>query len=190
MATPSEQVEPVEMMWNQYRTRLLSFIRSRVSDDSDAEDILQEVFIRVHYHLCCSQEWNKPEAWIYQISRNLIIDYYRRRRSTVEISEDLPDEEDLLDDDPQTQLALSLKDTIALIPEPYRQALILAEYQGFSQKEIANRLGISYSGAKSRVQRAREKLRDLLLTCCHFELDRRGRIINYYERCCGCNPVH
>jgi RNA polymerase sigma-70 factor (ECF subfamily) len=78
---------------------------------------------------------------------------------------------------------------IAGLPEHYRQALLLTEYQGLTQEQLAERLGISLSGAKSRVQRAREKLRDMLLRCCHFEFDRRGRIVDYYQRCCCCHPV-
>ncbi len=183
-----EQVDPLEIIWEQYCCRLLAFIRSRVSDELDAEDILQEVFFRIHRNLCCSTQWDKPESWIYQITRNLIIDTYRRRRESTEIPENLPADDDIPEDDPEAQLALSLRETIDALPEPYRQALVLTEYQGLSQIEMAERVGISYSGAKSRVQRGREKLRDLLLACCHFELDRRGRIIDYYERCCLCNP--
>ena len=181
----------LELLWDQYSRRLRAFIRSRVWDDAEAEDILQEVFIRVHRNLCCrpEPEWNKPESWIYQIARHLIIDHYRRRRETVEIPESLPAEPDLPEEDPEAVLALSLEEMINELPEPYRQALILTAYQGLSQKQMAESLGISLSGAKSRVQRAREKLRDMLLRCCHFELDRRGRIVDYYQRCCCCHPV-
>lgn len=182
------QSDTLQILWDQYSSRLLTFIRSRVSDDADAEDILQEVFIRLHRVLCCSNQWNKPESWIYRVTRNLIIDYYRRRRDWAELPEDLSIEADFPEDDPQAQLALSLRETIEMLPETYRQALILTEYQGLSQKELASRLGLSLSGAKSRIQRARLKLRDLLLACCHFELDRRGGIIDYYQRCCCCNP--
>ena len=155
---------------------LRAFIRSRVGDDADAEDILQEVFIRVHRNLCClpEPEWHRPESWIYQIARHLIIDHYRRRRELVAIPENWPAEPDMPEEDPEALLALSLREMIDELPEPYRQALILTEYQGLSQKQLAERLGISLSGAKSRVQRAREKLRDMLLRCCHFEFDRRG----------------
>ncbi len=178
----------LERMWEQYSRRLLAFIRSRVADDAEAEDILQEVFIRVHRNLCCQPDWNKPEGWIYQIARNLIIDHYRQRRTVAELPEDLADEPDLLEDDPEAELALSLKEMIADLPEPYRQALLLTEYEGLSQKELANRQGLSLSGAKSRVQRARDRLRDMLLDCCHFVLDRRGRVVDYYACCCTCNP--
>jgi RNA polymerase sigma-70 factor (ECF subfamily) len=179
----------LELLWDQYSRRLGAFIRSRVSDDGEAEDILQEVFIRVHRNLCCQSEWNKPEGWFYQIARNLIIDHYRRRRELVEIPESLPAELDLPEEDAETVLALSLKEMIDELPEPYRQALLLTEYQGLSQKQLAKSQGISLSGAKSRVQRARDKLRDMLLRCCHFEFDRRGRIVDYYERCCCCHPA-
>ena len=181
--------DPVELLWEQYSTRLRAFIRSRVWDDAEAEDILQEVFIRIHRHLCCQPDWNKPKSWIYQIARNLIIDHYRRRRETVELPESLPAEPDLPEEDPEAVLALSLREMIDGLPEHYRQALLLTEYQGLTQKQLAERLGISLSGAKSRVQRAREKLRDMLLRCCHFEFDRRGRIVDYYQRCCCCHPV-
>ena len=186
--------EPIEALWNQYSRRLGTFIRSRVEDDAEAEDILQEVFIRIHRNLCCQADRDKPESWIYQIARNLIIDHYRKRRTWVELPENLLSDPDWgewvnLEDDPEAKLALSLREMIDELPEPYSQALILTEYQGLSQKQLAERLGISLSGAKSRVQRAREKLRDMLLNCCHFELDRRGRVLDYYQLCCCCNPV-
>jgi RNA polymerase sigma-70 factor (ECF subfamily) len=179
------QNDELKALWERYCCRLLAFIRSRIADESEAEDILQEVFIRIHRSLCCT-EWNKPEGWIYQIARNLIIDHHRGRKETVEVDESLPAREETgSEDDPATRLAFSLRETIEALPEPYCQALVLTEYEGLSQKELAARMGISLSGAKSRVQRAREKLRNMLLTCCHFELDRRGRIIDYYKRC-GC----
>ncbi len=181
----------LELWWDQYSQRLRAFIRGRVWDDGEAEDILQEVFIRIHRNLCCrpEAEWNKPESWIYQIARNLIIDHYRRQREMVEIPDSLPAAPDLPEEDPEAVLALSLKEMIDELPGPYRQALLLTEYQGLSQRQLAESQGISLSAAKSRVQRARDKLRDMLLRCCHFEFDRRGRILDYYDHCCGCNPT-
>ena len=183
------QADELKALWERYCCRLLAFIRGRIADESEAEDILQEVFIRIHRNLCC-QAWNKPEGWIYQITSNLIIDHYRSRRETVEVDESVPAREQVgVEDDPVARLSFSLRETIDGMPEPYRQALLLTEYDGLSQKELASRMGISLSGAKSRVQRAREKLRDMLLVCCHFELDRRGRIIDYYKRCCRCGAA-
>ncbi len=165
-----------------------AFIRGRVADEDDVEDLLQEVFVRIHTHLCCLRDLSKLESWIYQIARNAIIDHYRSRRPGVELSESIPFEDDIDSYHPAANLAFSLGGMVAELPAPYRDALVLTEYQGLNQRQLADRLGISFSGAKSRVQRARRMLRDMLLTCCHFELDRRGAIIDYYERCCCCNP--
>jgi len=179
----------LETIWDQYSAQLLAFIRSRVADECEAEDLLQEVFLRIHLNLCCLQDLSKLESWVYQITRNAIIDYYRSRRDTFELRETLPAESDFDEEDAESELAPSLKELINELPAAYREALILTEYQGLSQKELAQRVGISLPGAKSRVQRARQMIRDMLLNCCHFELDRRGRIIDYHELCCCCNPT-
>jgi RNA polymerase sigma-70 factor, ECF subfamily len=176
----------VEAVWDRYAARLLAFIRGRVSDPHDAEDLLQEAFLRIHRGLCCLREWTSLEPWVYQIARNLVIDHYRARHPAAEAPEDLEAPAPDPADEPARELAASLREIVQQLPEPYRQALILTELEGMSQKRLAETAGISLSGAKSRVQRARGKLRDMLLACCHFELDRRGRIIDYHARCCCC----
>jgi RNA polymerase sigma-70 factor, ECF subfamily len=186
----NDLVNPVfESIWDDYCCRLLNFIRGRVSDEAEAEDLLQEVFIRVHDHLCCLPQPEKMDGWIYTIARNLIIDSYRRRHETSPLSENLSEETESTEPDASTTLALSLKDMVLELPDHYRDALLMTEYQGLSQVDLAGKLGLSVSAAKSRVQRAREKLRVMLLACCHFELDRRGRVIDYHERCHTCNPT-
>ena len=185
---PARATIQLENLWEQYCCRLKAFIRSRVADENDVEDLLQEVFVRVHTHLCCLRDLSKLESWIYQIARNAIIDHYRSSRPGAKLSESIPSEDETDSYDPEAALALSLGGMVAELPVPYRDALVLTEYQGLNQRQLANQLGISFSGAKSRVQRARRMLRDMLLACCHFELDRRGAIIDYYERCCCCNP--
>lgn len=87
-------------------------------------------------------------------------------------------------------IAEGLADMIRGLPEPYRQALELSELEGIPQRKVAERLGISLSGAKSRIQRGRKLLRDALLECCHFDFDRRGRILEFVPRapCCHNKP--
>ncbi len=79
-------------------------------------------------------------------------------------------------------MACWLKPMIDDLPDKYREALWLTEFEGLTQVELAERLGISVSGAKSRVQRGRSLLRHDLLDCCQFEFDRRGGIIGYTTR--------
>lgn len=172
-------------LYQNLHQRLRAFILRRVSDEAAAEDILQDVFLKTHARLASRQNHDRLEAWVYQIARNAIIDYYRRARPLTDLSDDLPLPADE-DPDPAAALALSLREMVEALPEPYRQALLLTEFEGLSQVELAERLGISLSGAKSRVQRARQKVKDALLTCCHIEFDRRGRVLDYWEHCCCC----
>jgi len=64
------------------------------------------------------------------------------------------------------------------LPEPYRKALVLTELEGLTQQELADKVGISLSGAKSWVQRGRQQLKEMLTECCAFEFDRRGGVID------------
>jgi RNA polymerase sigma-70 factor (ECF subfamily) len=177
-----------EQVWERFHMPLLQFIRRRVHDEETAEDLLQDVFLKIHQQIEILKDARKLESWIYQIARYAIIDYYRSKRSVVPLDApevcDLPAE--LPDDDIVSELFPAVRFMLNSLPARDRQALILTEYQGLTQKELGERLGISFSGAKSRVQRAREKLKQELLACCHFELDRRGHILNYQSRCQCC----
>jgi RNA polymerase sigma-70 factor (ECF subfamily) len=182
------QADQLKELWREYAARVRAFIRGRVRDEAEADDMLQEVFLRVHTGLCCKEAVTRLDSWIYRVTRNLLIDHRRRHRPSSELPEDVPAvEEERPEDDPRAMLAFSLRATIDELPAVYREALLATEYDGLSQRELANRAGISLSGAKSRVQRAREKLRELLLDCCHFELDRLGRVVDYHARCCACS---
>ena len=184
---PATRNEQVEALWHQLNARLRQFICARVSDCDAADDLLQDVFLRIHSHIDTLRQQDRLQSWVYQIARNAIVDYYRSQRPTSELSETLVEEPDIPDgEDAAMRLASGMREMVEALPEPYRQALLLTEFEGLSQRELADRVGISLSGAKSRVQRARLKVRDMLLECCHLELDRRGAVIDYYERCCCC----
>jgi RNA polymerase sigma-70 factor (ECF subfamily) len=188
-----------EQAWEAFHAPLYQFIRRRVADEATAEDLLQEVFLKIHQQGASLRDARRLESWIYQITRNLIIDSYRSHRQPmasldVEEAIDLPEE--LSDDDIVSELLPCVRAMVLALPDQDRQALILTQYQGLTQKELGERLGLSFSGAKSRVQRAREKLKQELLACCHFELDRRGHILDYYPHCdcceqsAGCSETH
>lgn len=176
----------VEQAWMTFHTPLLQFVRRRVADKASAEDILQDVFLKAHTHIDTLSDTAKLQSWLYQLTRNAVIDHYRRTRVTVTISEDVPAFVQEDENDAVAQLTPAVKAMVAALPDIYHEALRLTEYEGLTQKELAERLGISVSGAKSRVQRARQMLRQMLLDCCHFELDRRNAIISYQPRCACC----
>jgi len=181
-------IDITEHAWYTLHEPLRAFFRKRVRSEEAVEDLLQDVFLRIHLYADTLREEDKLESWIYQIVRHRVTDYYRRQKPVVSLEEVDQDTflEAMPEEDVQAELAPSVAAMVHALPEPYREALYLTEYQGLSQRDLATRLGLSFSGAKSRVQRAREKLRQLLLDCCHFEFDRLGRVIDYQPRCACC----
>jgi RNA polymerase sigma-70 factor (ECF subfamily) len=146
---------------------------------------LQDVFLKIHTNIDTLRTQDRLASWIYQITRNAIADYYRAQRPTAELAETIPVAEELVDDDAVRELSPCVAAMVEELPDTYREALRLTEYEGMSQKALSDRLGISFSGAKSRVQRARTKIKEQLLDCCHFQFDYAGRIIDYQSHC-GC----
>jgi RNA polymerase sigma-70 factor, ECF subfamily len=196
-------------LWNACCCALKSYILKRVSDPSLADDILQDIFVKIHLNVDSIQDDTKICNWAYQITRNTIIDYYRKKKEhPIDVDELLSDDFDedeqvkeisinkdilpsIVDTNelsPAQEIAAGLRELVESLPEKYAQALLLVEFEGISQIELAKRLGISLSGAKSRVQRGRQMLKDELMKCCHFEFDKYGTIINSCPAaCCCCN---
>ena len=182
----------VEAAWRELHDQLLGFIARRVRTREDAEDILQEVMLRIHRSSGELEHVERVTGWIYRIAGNAIVDYYRKpaRRELPagwQADVEAPGESESVADEPDTaelrgELARCLTPLVERLPASYRQALVLTELEGVTQAEAAARLGLSLSGMKTRVQRARGRLKDLLLDCCHVELDRRRGVTGYRSR--------
>lgn len=178
----------IESIWEEFNTPLKSFIKRRVKNDHDVDDILQNVFYKIHNSISNLKESDKIHAWVYRIARNAIIDFYRAQKSEEYISELSEDIVSEIEDESTAndEIAQCLKAMIKHLPEKYKQAIILTEFQNLTQKELGERMGLSVSGAKSRIQRARVKLKEMLLSCCHLEFDRLGNVIDYRHKCSDC----
>ena len=169
-----------EKIWEQFSDKLKYFMLQRVSDEQVAEDLLQETFVRIHRKLDDIADSERLSSWVFQIARNLIIDHYRVSARQHDASTDFIEAGTDNDERNVNEMVMGwLPNMIAQLPDPYRDAVELYELQGIPRQEIADRLGISLSDAKSRVQRVREKLKPRLFDCCSFEMDRRGNIIGY-----------
>jgi RNA polymerase sigma-70 factor (ECF subfamily) len=175
-----------EQLWETFSGPLHQFISRRVPDPYSAEDILQDVFLKIHIHISSLRTDDRLTSWIYQITRNAIADYYRAQRPTADLADAIDVPGNLVEDDAVRELSPCVAVMVDELPETYREALRLTEYEGLSQKALSERLGISFSGAKSRVQRARAKIKEQLLNCCYFQFDYAGRIIDYQPRCACC----
>ncbi len=179
----------LETVWTDVASKLRGYIRTRVRDHAAAEDILQDVFLKAHRRIAQLKSPEKLEGWLFLIARNAVSDYYRKSKQHEELSEDLAMETQAAELENACQLRAAFRRMIEELPAPYGEALILTEIGGLTQKELAERLGISLSGAKSRVQRGRERLKEALLDCCQLEFDRRGGVIDCTPRHEGCCPT-
>ena len=175
-----------DTVYHDFDNRLRKFIRGRVADNEMAEDILQDVYIKIHDNIGQVRDADRLTSWVYQITRNTIIDQYRRTRPEVEL-EDVLVAPQASEPDIFTELADSVRTMLNCLPPSSRQALELADLRGMKQEEVASNLGLSISGAKSRIQRARQKLKQAFMACCHFELDHNGRVAEFQSNCDHCS---
>lgn len=200
-----EAVKTVETehVWRELHESIEHFVRRRVREPADVDDIVQRIFLRVHRSLPTLREADRLHAWLYQTARRAIVDHYRASAHRHEVpagdTRDVVAEKKMTtavpDEDPSAlqELAGCVKPLLDTLAEADREALHLVEVEGLTQVEAARRLGLSVSGMKSRVQRARARLRAVVDACCRLELDRRGGLIAYEpragSRCGECEPA-
>jgi RNA polymerase sigma-70 factor (ECF subfamily) len=177
---PSILMMTTEALYQDFSSRLRSFIRARVPDTAAADDLLQEVFLRIHQKKDTLRQEPRLVSWLYQITRNVIVDYYRQQKPQAP----LPDvAADPAPEHTTHDFARCLGRMVTQLPPAYAEALQQTELGSLSQKAYAAALGISYSGAKSRVQRAKEKLKDMFISCCALETDAYGNVIAAKASC-------
>lgn len=189
-----------QQIWDEVQSGLRGFIWKRVTDESTVEDLSQEVFIRMQRGLGGLKDQSRLLPWIYRIARHVIIDYYRVHDKQPAWPVGLASDLEMLhpaflsvrssEDSGQLrrELAGCLRPMIERLSEDYRQAITLVDLEGLHQHEAAMRLGLSVSGMKSRVQRGRRQLREMLEACCVIALDRRRGVVDYEVRDAWCNP--
>lgn len=172
--------------WEQISIQLNKYIKKHINNNSDAEDILQEVLLKIYNSIDDLRDYRKINAWVYKISKNTIIDYYRNKNKELAQLDENIFEEYVGDDSYNNEISKCLNTMIDYLPEKYKEVIKLIEYNGLTQKEVSQYLGISVSAVKSRVHRARGMLKKMLIECCYIELDRLGNVIDYKHKKTDC----
>lgn len=197
-----ENVINTQTLWRRFSEQVHQYIRSKVSSDEEAEDILQDIFIRIHQGIDKLRHEDRVQSWVYGIARRALVDHYRKKGRNKEQSAVDPVTKRAVEDpvldlnefdgshDVHEEVLSWLIPMIDELPEKYAKPLKMADVEGKTQQEVADRLGLSLSGAKSRVQRAREKLGAVLAACCEVEFGGSGRAVAYHkieeEKCDDC----
>jgi RNA polymerase sigma-70 factor (ECF subfamily) len=174
-------------LWAAFAPSLRRFLARRVPNGVEADDLLQDVFLRVVRHLPTLRSTDRPEVWLFQIARNAVRDSLRARLRRDGRTDALDDDVEAAPEDAdvpaaQAELAPCLSAMVQRLAEPYRTAIALTSIDGLTQAEAAKRAGVSVSGMKSRVQRGREQLRQMLVRCCEVAVDVRGGVSDYHLR--------
>jgi RNA polymerase sigma-70 factor (ECF subfamily) len=177
--------------WANLTKSLRPFVARRTACDADADDVLQDVFVRIQTGLPALRDEDRFGPWVYRIARNAIADHRRRARRSVAVAEtdaEAADERADAGSTAEEELASYIAPFVALLPSPYREAITLTELESLPHALAAEMLGISLTAMKSRVRRGREKLRKTLEACCKIEVDARGRVIDCVPRKDGLIP--
>jgi RNA polymerase sigma-70 factor (ECF subfamily) len=185
-----------EAVWREFGAQLRVFVQRRIADPDRADDVLGEILLRVHRNLGRVEDREHLIRWVYRIARSAIIDDYRRaardRDRLAPLTGDAPDPAGPDGDDAATaqrELAACLRPLLDGLSPEQRRAVELTDLEGLTQARAAAVEGVSLSGMKSRVQRGRRKLAELLGRCCALTLDARGMPVDYTTptdcRCAG-----
>ena len=173
-----------DIAWQEFERKLRRYVGRRV-DDGQADDLVGDILLRLVRSRGKLAAARNPSAWVYRVAANAITDHHRKHARERRAAETAALDAGLADPAGQGEppgFAHCMIPMIEALPAPYGEALMLTEIEGMSQTAAAKKLGLSVSGMKSRVQRARKKLKASLLRCCRFEFDSRGAVMDYSEK--------
>jgi len=180
-----------DQLWDEFNVTLRNYINSKVSNIHDVEDILQNVFIKIYKSIDKLEKQEAIKPWIYTITKNTIIDFYKKKKDIAVSPETLHFIEDEIDiiDNMNEDISKCVKSMIFDLPEKYKAVYNRYENEEMKHKEIAIELDISVSASKVRLKRAKDMFKEKLLNCCHFEVDSYGNILDYKSKgnCDNCN---
>jgi RNA polymerase sigma-70 factor (ECF subfamily) len=175
--------------WKELEQKLRPYLARRVASPADIDDLLQDIFVRLHQGLPALRDEERFGGWVYRVANSAVVDRARQRSRSPQTgvaddiaASDLSEAPVIPEDDLQSDLGECVALFVSRLPSPYREAVTLTELQGLTQKEAAEMLGVSLSGLKSRVQRGREKIRQMFEECCQISVDCRGRVIECEAR--------
>lgn len=183
----------IENIFSEIYGKLFGYISKHVKNKNDVNDIIQDTFIKVKTNIESLKNPAKADKWIFQIARNTMNDYFRKQKRYFEnednyqeiyINENVFEDEDIKSKIRIQNFSEYAGFIVSELPEKYRKAVYMKYIRGFSMKELAEELDISVSGAKSRVQRGRKMIKEIILKCCQVSTDKYGNIVDYKPNIC------
>lgn len=171
--------------WLEYKDALRNYILKIVKDPDTANSLSHEVLMKVYSSCCSGRDIKNIRSWLFQISYNTCMDHFKKEQKQTELKGEYKDhEEDLI----YKEAGELIEPLITLLPDKYGKALALSDIQGLKQQEVADMMGLSLTAAKSRIQRARQMLKEQIVECCHVEVDKNGNLTAFNVKG-SCTPL-
>ncbi|MBI4524138.1 MAG: sigma-70 family RNA polymerase sigma factor [Deltaproteobacteria bacterium] len=184
MATATQSFECVLNAWDEHESELWGYLTRRLSDKQVAEDLLQEVFIKALRQGQGFCSLDNPRAWLFQVTRNALLDHWRLEKRTGPLPQDLIQPPN--DRRPIDALSECLTRVLPELSEDDRAILQQCDIEGVKQQEFAEAHGLSLPAVKSRILRARKRLRECMISKCQIRFDEAGKVCCHVPREPGC----
>lgn len=165
-------------IWETYSQDIKRFILSKTKDETVANDILQDTFIKVHTKLHTLKDSNKLKSWLFSVARYTLMDYLKTSKVKIEFNdfdtEDVPENHEHTEKD-------CLRGILVNLPKKYREPIFLADIMGLKQKEVAKKLSLPLPTVKSQIQRGRQKIAEGFMDCCGYEMSEQGYLVGQLQ---------
>ncbi len=183
--TELKKYSEISSLWLEYKNGLKYYIFKKVKNEEIANDLSHEVLMKV-YNSCCSNiKIKNVSSWMFQIAHNTTIDYLKKQNK---FTNNVPENYDDDDYNVFQEANEIIKPLMQLLPDKYAIPLHLSDIEEFKQKEVAQKLNLSLTATKSRIQRARNLLKEKIIECSNLEKDEKGNLISLEIRS-NCKPI-
>ena len=183
-AGPAATFGCVAAAWQAHEAELRGYLRHRVGDDAAADDLLQDVFVKAMRHGRGFCTLDNPRAWLFQVARNALVDQLRTRHAHEPLTEELVEsaaqgQEPVA---PIDALSACVARTLAELAPEDADILRACDLEGQTQRDYAAANGLGLPATKSRLLRARQRLRDRLTSVCQVQFEDDGSVCGHTAR--------
>ena len=172
-------------IWNEYYPEVFFFILKRVKCRDAANEIIQNSFVKIHRKLHTLRQVSRKRAWVFQIARNEIINFYHQQKKT-RVSPGL--EPGVWDRRGQFEGLCCFDRFVNELPGKYKSVIFLVYFEGKKFSQVAEELKISLANVKARARRGKNMLKERFRECCQFNMDVNGKLVGE-SNCSVCDPV-
>lgn len=175
-------------IWNKFHKDLKYLVMLKISNKEDAQDVLQDIFVKIYKNIDYVDNIENLKAWVNKIATNTIIDYYKKAKiNTTDIDILNIEDENIIDESYNHEISKCLNLFLHQLNKEDEDIINNAHFKKLKHKEIANEINISVANSKVKFSRAKKKLKNLLSECCEFQVDKYGNIVTYNQKTnCKC----